>query len=768
MPDPPSAPGARRGKATGTTTGTPAAAPSVPCTALLYCRVSTEEQAREGLSLEAQRARTRRYAFQRGWVIGAEYADVLSGTRADRPQYRALLAGARALRSQARPVAVVVQWLDRFGRSVFERARCADELRSLRVPIHSVMEGGEIPELVANLLAAVAQEEVRRFAERTAEVRRHVIASGWYFPCRVPWGYRWRKSTVDERALGAPREVLEIDPGRAPFAREAWRRAAAGASSRATRQWMEALPAATRDDRKWDYRALRRMLTAPVYIGRPMLGDADVLARPPARWPPLIGEATWQAVQERLAQEPDRRRGPQRRYLLSGFLRCDRCGHGMTGGGRTDQMDAYRCGQRGGSRSTLVSLCSSAVLGPVLDALVLAQIRSLVEALGSLDPEQDARVRDAWQRRRGGVDVAARDLSAREAQDQWTDAATRFIDGVISPDEYGRRRDAAQAVLAAASSVRLGRPLAAVLPDIDELMGAARTWSSILAGTDVAGQREIIARLVHQIVPIRVAHARYTATLSWTALGEALDECVPPAARQLDRVLGAYRDVVFFHPGGSEGRLSATSRRRRTRDLPQLRALPQAAFDVLPVRDRAVLELYCGRRDDAPHSWGQLMERFSLSRCRVGQILRRGIVQLLGLEAAPRAWPVLTCATCGMMFSRKARDVRAPRDYACGGAVCAQALRSHTQRARGRPHATELRALPPEAYADLPERDRDILTRYYGVAGQREHTLSELSSRFRASRTSVLESIRRSVGAVLATHVDPIPRATERVAGSPN
>jgi len=552
MPDLLSAAGARRGKIAGTTTRTSAAAPAAPLTALLYRRVSTEEQAREGLSLEAQKVRTRRYALQRDWVIGAEYADVLSGTRADRPQYRALLAEARALRSQDRPVAVVVQWLDRFGRSVFERARCADELRSLGVPIHSVMEGGEIPELVANRLAAVAQEEVRRFAERTAAVRRHVNASGWYFPCRVPWGYRWRKSTVDERALGAPREVLEIDPGRAPFAQEAWRRAAGGASSRATRHWMEALPAATRDDRKW-----------------------DALARPRAQWPPLIGDATWQAVQERLAQEPDRRRRPQRRYLLSGFLRCDRCGHGMTGGGRTDQMDAYCCGLRGGSRSTLASQCSSAVLGPVLDALVLAQIRGLVEALGSLDPEQDARVRGAWQRWRELVDVAAHDLSAREARDRWADAATRFIDGAISANEYAYRRDGAQAALEAASSAQLGPPVDATLPDVDQVIAAARMWSSILAGSEVVEQRGIIALLVNQIVPVRLGHARYSATLSWTALGGALDECVPAAARQLDRLLGEYRDVVFFRPDGSEGCLSATSRRHRTRNLHQLRALPR-------------------------------------------------------------------------------------------------------------------------------------------------------------------------------------------------
>jgi DNA invertase Pin-like site-specific DNA recombinase len=56
--------------------------------ALLYRRVSTEEQATEGLSLAAQQYDIRNYAARRHWTIGAEFADVLSGTRDDRPAYQ--------------------------------------------------------------------------------------------------------------------------------------------------------------------------------------------------------------------------------------------------------------------------------------------------------------------------------------------------------------------------------------------------------------------------------------------------------------------------------------------------------------------------------------------------------------------------------------------------------------------------------------------------------------------------------------------------------
>src|SRR5437764_14257633 len=83
-------------------------------TALIYTRVSTDEQASEGHSLDAQLAEARRYAARQQWIIGTEFQDVLSGKRDDRPQYQALLAEVRRLRAEGQPVAVVVAALDRF------------------------------------------------------------------------------------------------------------------------------------------------------------------------------------------------------------------------------------------------------------------------------------------------------------------------------------------------------------------------------------------------------------------------------------------------------------------------------------------------------------------------------------------------------------------------------------------------------------------------------------------------------------------------------
>src|ERR671912_2609901 len=185
-------------------------ATSIP-TALIYTRVSSEEQAREGVSLDAQLTECRRYATQQGWMLGQEFQDVLSGKRDDRPAYQALLAEVRRLRADDQPVAVVVFRLDRLGRRILERVRCREELKSLGVPVHSVREGGEVSDLVANILASVAEEESRALGERVAASIQHIRANGWYPPGQAPWGYRLRSATADERSQGAPASVLEPD-----------------------------------------------------------------------------------------------------------------------------------------------------------------------------------------------------------------------------------------------------------------------------------------------------------------------------------------------------------------------------------------------------------------------------------------------------------------------------------------------------------------------------------------------------------------------------
>ena len=77
-----------------------------------YYRVSTDRQGRSGLGLDAQRAAVAKYVAGAGGVVAAEFEEVESGKRTDRPQLAAALAACRARRA-----ALVIAKLDRLARN---------------------------------------------------------------------------------------------------------------------------------------------------------------------------------------------------------------------------------------------------------------------------------------------------------------------------------------------------------------------------------------------------------------------------------------------------------------------------------------------------------------------------------------------------------------------------------------------------------------------------------------------------------------------------
>ena len=84
---------------------------------ITYIRVSTSQQGRSGLGIEAQREALRHFAVTEGYEVAREFVEIETGKGADamdrRPQLRAALASARKLRCH-----VAVAKLDRLSRDV--------------------------------------------------------------------------------------------------------------------------------------------------------------------------------------------------------------------------------------------------------------------------------------------------------------------------------------------------------------------------------------------------------------------------------------------------------------------------------------------------------------------------------------------------------------------------------------------------------------------------------------------------------------------------
>jgi DNA invertase Pin-like site-specific DNA recombinase len=141
--------------------------------AIAYLRVSTQQQQRSGLGIEAQRAAIERFAAAESLLITAEYSEFETGKGADaldrRPQLAAALAAARKAKCS-----IVVSKLDRLSRDV----AFVSGLMAQRVPFIVAELGRDADPFMLHLYAALAEKERRLISERTMAALQAKKASG--------------------------------------------------------------------------------------------------------------------------------------------------------------------------------------------------------------------------------------------------------------------------------------------------------------------------------------------------------------------------------------------------------------------------------------------------------------------------------------------------------------------------------------------------------------------------------------------------------------
>jgi DNA invertase Pin-like site-specific DNA recombinase len=141
--------------------------------AVAYYRVSTKQQHRSGLGIEAQRSAVTRFAEAEHFQLVAEYIEAETGKGADaldrRPQLAAALAAARATKCP-----VIVSKLDRLSRDV----AFISGLMAQRVPFIVAELGRDADPFMLHLYAALAEKERRLISERTKAALRVKRAQG--------------------------------------------------------------------------------------------------------------------------------------------------------------------------------------------------------------------------------------------------------------------------------------------------------------------------------------------------------------------------------------------------------------------------------------------------------------------------------------------------------------------------------------------------------------------------------------------------------------
>lgn len=153
---------------------THASTDSQPVHVIGYARVSSDDQGRSGLGLEAQEAAIRSHASHMGWTLVDVVREVASGKgmrERDRPHLRDVLTRLRDADDPAE--GVLVAKLDRLSRSVVDGARMFERARAEGWHIVAIDlqldTSTPMGEMMANLMLTIGQWERRMIGERTRD-----------------------------------------------------------------------------------------------------------------------------------------------------------------------------------------------------------------------------------------------------------------------------------------------------------------------------------------------------------------------------------------------------------------------------------------------------------------------------------------------------------------------------------------------------------------------------------------------------------------------
>ena len=180
--------------------------------AALYVRVSTEDQAREGYSLDAQQRRLEAYCRMRNWEISGLYRDEgYSGRSTDRPEYQ------RMMEEDSCWDILLVLKMDRIHRNSVNFALMMDGLRKKGKEFNSLQEKFDtttaMGRFVMDTMQRIAQLESEQIGERVkigmkkkAETGDGMLGSGH------PYGYvyHYGQLKVVENEAQIVREMYDL------------------------------------------------------------------------------------------------------------------------------------------------------------------------------------------------------------------------------------------------------------------------------------------------------------------------------------------------------------------------------------------------------------------------------------------------------------------------------------------------------------------------------------------------------------------------------
>ncbi|MEK6827364.1 MAG: recombinase family protein [Nanoarchaeota archaeon] len=179
--------------------------------AAIYIRVSTQDQAQHGFSLDAQQESLENYAKILGYEIYKVYKEEgKSGKNLNRPEMINLLKDAEEKKFQA----IFIYKLDRFSRSLKDLILTIDHLKEIGVDFISLQDKIETAsasgKLMFQIIGAFAEFERNIIGDRTIFTMERKAKEGGFIT-RAPKGYKLinKKLMIDEEESKKVKEIFE-------------------------------------------------------------------------------------------------------------------------------------------------------------------------------------------------------------------------------------------------------------------------------------------------------------------------------------------------------------------------------------------------------------------------------------------------------------------------------------------------------------------------------------------------------------------------------
>ena len=309
--------------------------------AIIYCRVSTKEQAEQGYSLDGQEKDCRKFAIDHGYEVDKTFIERgESAKTTDRTKLQELI---KYTVENKKHLNVLIIWkYDRLARNLSDQTELVKNFSACGLRVLSVTENNDensVGRLMRNIIGSFAQYENDVKSERTINGMKQAILQGrWCW--RAPLGY---KQTRSEN--GKP---LLCPDNNAPFLIEAFNLAGTGLY----KQTDIVKKIKQKGFKKITEKILNRILRNPLYAG--IIKVDWHVENINALHEPLISRELFLKVQAFLSGKkiqiaPKNRSHPD--FPLRNFVRCPKCNQKLTGGWSTGRKGIkypyYHCRTKG-------------------------------------------------------------------------------------------------------------------------------------------------------------------------------------------------------------------------------------------------------------------------------------------------------------------------------------------------------------------------------------------------------------------------------------